>query len=132
MGLGASRSWGASRRRTKPLDRVRGSMPDCAAATRSRTVCRVRPARRVAACGNAASGDLHHGLPFILRGVRLLGADSVNPPAEERNAAWERPRRDLDRELRRRLTITADPRRTCRAWPDDILRGASAGASSWT
>jgi acrylyl-CoA reductase (NADPH) len=35
-------------------------------------------------------------MPFILRGVRLLGVDSVMCPKGPRLAAWERLARDLD------------------------------------
>jgi acrylyl-CoA reductase (NADPH) len=35
--------------------------------------------------------------PFILRGVCLLGIDSVMCPIEPRKVAWERLARDLDR-----------------------------------
>jgi acrylyl-CoA reductase (NADPH) len=35
-------------------------------------------------------------MPFILRGVRLLGVDSVMCPKAPRLAAWERLARDLD------------------------------------
>lgn len=34
--------------------------------------------------------------PFILRGVSLLGIDSVMAPKERRLVAWERLARDLD------------------------------------
>jgi acrylyl-CoA reductase (NADPH) len=34
--------------------------------------------------------------PFILRGVCLLGIDSVMCPLEPRKVAWERLARDLD------------------------------------
>jgi acrylyl-CoA reductase (NADPH) len=34
--------------------------------------------------------------PFILRGVSLLGIDSVMAPKKPRLAAWERLSRDLD------------------------------------
>jgi acrylyl-CoA reductase (NADPH) len=34
--------------------------------------------------------------PFILRGVALLGIDSVMAPREVRQPAWERLARDLD------------------------------------
>ncbi|HEX9953503.1 MAG TPA: acryloyl-CoA reductase [Rubricoccaceae bacterium] len=43
----------------------------------------------VAACGNAASADLHTTVfPFILRGVTLAGIDSNTATAEQRTAAW--------------------------------------------
>ncbi|MBP0574327.1 oxidoreductase, partial [Mycobacterium tuberculosis] len=35
---------------------------------------------------------------FILRGVSLLGVDSVQAPAPRRAAAWARIARDLDRD----------------------------------
>jgi len=45
----------------------------------------------VAACGLAAGFDLPTTvMPFILRGVKLLGIDSVACPYERRVAAWER------------------------------------------
>lgn len=53
----------------------------------------------VAACGLAGSADLPGSvLPFILRGVALLGVDSVNAPRNKRDAAWARLARDLDRD----------------------------------
>jgi acrylyl-CoA reductase (NADPH) len=53
----------------------------------------------VAACGLAAGMDLPASVaPFILRGVCLLGIDSVMCPLEKRNAAWARLARDLDRQ----------------------------------
>lgn len=51
----------------------------------------------VAACGLAQGFDLPATvMPFILRGVRLLGVDSVMAPKETRLKAWERLARDLD------------------------------------
>jgi alcohol dehydrogenase len=45
----------------------------------------------VAACGNVASPALELTVyPFILRGVKLLGIDSVNPPIAARRALWAR------------------------------------------
>ncbi len=45
----------------------------------------------VAACGMVASGALELTVfPFILRGVKLLGIDSVNVSIDERRAMWER------------------------------------------
>ena len=52
----------------------------------------------IAACGLAAGMDLPTSVaPFILRGVCLLGIDSVMCPIGPRRAAWERLARDLDR-----------------------------------
>ena len=51
----------------------------------------------VAACGLAQGFDLPATvMPFILRGVRLLGVDSVMAPKGPRLKAWDRLARDLD------------------------------------
>jgi acrylyl-CoA reductase (NADPH) len=51
----------------------------------------------VAACGNAQGLDLPGSVaPFILRGVSLLGINSVTRPKEERITAWRRLRELLD------------------------------------
>ncbi len=45
----------------------------------------------VAACGLAGGVDLPTTvMPFILRGVRLIGIDSVNQPLAKREIAWRR------------------------------------------
>lgn len=61
----------------------------------------------VAVCGNAAGMDLPTFVaPFILRGVSLLGIDSVMAPKEERIAAWTRLARDLNRDKLAAMTTT--------------------------
>ncbi|CAN7256377.1 acrylyl-CoA reductase (NADPH) [Rhizobacter sp. LjRoot28] len=51
----------------------------------------------VAACGLAQGHDLPATvMPFILRGVALLGVDSVMAPLARREEAWARLARDLD------------------------------------
>ena len=52
----------------------------------------------IAACGLAGGMDLPSSVaPFILRGVCLLGIDSVMCPLQWRKVAWGRLARDLDR-----------------------------------
>ncbi len=52
----------------------------------------------VAACGLAQGSDLPATvMPFILRGVKLVGIDSVHCPKARRLAAWERLARHLDK-----------------------------------
>lgn len=59
----------------------------------------------VAACGLAGGMDLPATVaPFILRGVTLVGVDSVMAPMEKRIAAWDRLSRDLDRGALARIT----------------------------
>jgi len=51
----------------------------------------------VAACGLAQGMDFSSSVaPFILRGVRLIGVDSVMAPRAEREEAWARLATDLD------------------------------------
>jgi acrylyl-CoA reductase (NADPH) len=53
----------------------------------------------VAACGLAGGMDLPTSVaPFILRGVSLVGIESVNMKMPRRRKAWERLARDLDRQ----------------------------------
>src|SRR3954452_24805281 len=59
----------------------------------------------VAACGLAQGMDLPASVaPFILRGVALLGVDSVLAPMHLREQAWLRLARDLDPKLLESMT----------------------------
>lgn len=59
----------------------------------------------VAACGNAGGAEFTTSVfPFILRGVKLIGVESVMVPPDERRAAWERIARDLPTALIDRMT----------------------------
>ena len=59
----------------------------------------------IAACGLAGGMDLPGSVaPFILRGVSLLGVDSVQCPQALRNAAWQRLASDLDRGMLSAMT----------------------------
>ncbi|MGC3996930.1 MAG: MDR family oxidoreductase [Anaeromyxobacter sp.] len=81
----------------------------------------------VAACGLAGGTDLPTTvLPFILRGVRLLGVESVTASAERRVRAWERLARDVPVELLDGLTteIGLDE---VPAWSERILAGQVRG-----
>ena len=61
----------------------------------------------VAACGNAAGMDLPTSVaPFILRGVSLLGINSVTLPKALREEAWARLVTDLDRDKLKAMTTT--------------------------
>jgi acrylyl-CoA reductase (NADPH) len=61
----------------------------------------------IAACGNAAGMDLPTSVaPFILRGVSLLGIDSVRSSKERRNEAWGRLAEEIDRAKLAEMTTT--------------------------
>lgn len=58
----------------------------------------------VAACGLAQGGDLPASvMPFILRGVSLVGVDSVMAPLAKRELAWARLAEELDPALLERM-----------------------------
>ncbi len=62
----------------------------------------------VASCGNAGGIELPTTvLPFILRGVALLGIDSAMCPIERRRQAWSRLATDLPFDLLDAMTETA-------------------------
>ena len=59
----------------------------------------------MAACGLAQGMDLPTSVaPFILRGVKLIGINSVTTPLPRRQRAWDRLARDLD--LKTLATLT--------------------------
>ncbi|HEV2553786.1 MAG TPA: MDR family oxidoreductase [Bosea sp. (in: a-proteobacteria)] len=81
----------------------------------------------VAACGLAQGMDLPASVaPFILRGVSLLGIDSVMCPKPRRLEAWARLAADLDRDrlalMTTRIPLT-DVIETARAIVDGKVRG---------
>ncbi|MBV1797590.1 MDR family oxidoreductase [Siccirubricoccus sp. G192] len=67
----------------------------------------IRYGGAVAACGLAQGMDLPGSVaPFILRGVGLLGVDSVMAPRARRLEAWSRLARELDRTKLAAMTST--------------------------
>ena len=84
----------------KPLAKERwaGGIDSVGSTTLANVLSMTKYAGAVAACGLAAGMDLPSSVaPFILRGVCLLGIDSVMCPIELRKAAWSRLASDLDR-----------------------------------
>jgi acrylyl-CoA reductase (NADPH) len=81
----------------------------------------------VAACGNAAGMDLPASVaPFILRGVSLLGINSVTLPKGLREEAWARLVNDLDRDKLKKMTTTVgfeDIRETAEKIAEGKVRG---------
>ena len=83
----------------KPLQRERwaGVIDSVGSTTLANACAATKYGGAVAACGLAGGADFPATvMPFILRGVRLLGIDSVMAPKGPRMAAWERLARDLD------------------------------------
>ena len=83
---------------TRPLDRERwaSAIDAVGGATLATVLTQLEYRASVAACGLAGGSDLPASvIPFLLRGVNLLGIDSVMCPREERIEAWNRLAGDL-------------------------------------
>ena len=84
----------------KPLGKERwaGGIDTVGSTTLANVLAMTRYRGTVAACGLAGGMDLPSSVaPFILRGVSLIGIDSVMCPITERREAWRRLAGDLDR-----------------------------------
>jgi acrylyl-CoA reductase (NADPH) len=84
----------------KPLGRERwaGGVDSVGSTTLANLLSMTKYGGAIAACGLAGGMDLPTSVaPFILRGVCLLGIDSVMCPIGPRKVAWDRLARDLDR-----------------------------------
>jgi acrylyl-CoA reductase (NADPH) len=97
----------------RPLEKTRwAGAVDCVGGEVLAGVLRsVRYGGAVAACGNTGGVKLPTTvLPFILRGVSLLGVDSVQTPIAERKETWKRLAEDLrpphlDETIAREITL---------------------------
>lgn len=81
----------------------------------------------IASFGNAGGIELHTTvLPFILRGVRLIGVDSAYTPMETRRRVWQRLATDLrPRHLKDiAVTITLDD---LQGYFEKMLKGGTRG-----
>jgi acrylyl-CoA reductase (NADPH) len=84
----------------KPLAKERwaGGIDTVGSTTLANVLSQTSYGGAVAACGLAGGMDLPTTVaPFILRGVSLIGIDSVMCPQKRRREAWKRLDSDLDR-----------------------------------
>lgn len=82
----------------------------------------------VAACGLAGGADLPTTvMPFILRGVQLLGVDSVMLPLPARVRAWERLVDDLPMAVLDSITSRTVPLSAVKQTAADMLDGKLRG-----
>jgi acrylyl-CoA reductase (NADPH) len=92
----------------RPLETERwaGCINSVGGNTLARVLAQTKYAGSVAAVGLAGGSKLEHTvIPFLLRGVNLLGIDSVLCPMAKRIAAWNRLRTDLPVDKLDALTI---------------------------
>jgi acrylyl-CoA reductase (NADPH) len=84
---------------SKPLgpERWAGGIDTVGSSTLANVLSMTRYGGAIAACGLAGGMDLPATVaPFILRGVSLIGIDSVMCPLERRREAWKRLASDID------------------------------------
>lgn len=94
-------------RAPKPLEKERwaGGIDNVGSTTLANILAATRYRGAIASCGLAGGMDLPGSVaPFILRGVCLLGIDSVRAPISQRVVAWERLARELDRKKLTEIT----------------------------
>jgi acrylyl-CoA reductase (NADPH) len=109
----------------KPLQRQRwaGAVDSVGSHTLVNVLAQTTYGGTVTACGLAQGADLPGTvLPFILRGVRLLGINSVDAPRPLREEAWSRLATDLDLGLLDAMTETVPL-----AGAQDVARRILAG-----
>jgi acrylyl-CoA reductase (NADPH) len=91
----------------KPLAKARwaGGIDNVGSVTLANILSQTKEEGVICAVGLAQGMDLPTTVaPFILRGVRLIGINSVTTPLPKRRAAWERLARDMDMAKLKSLT----------------------------
>jgi acrylyl-CoA reductase (NADPH) len=130
-GLGASeiipRAELAGEPRMLGKERWAGAVDSVGSKTLANVIASTSYGGAVAACGLAAGLDLPTSVaPFILRGISLLGIDSVQMPKPRRIQAWNRLAKDLDVAKLAAMTQTV-PLSGVRKAADEILAGKIRG-----
>lgn len=113
----------------RPLDTPRwsGAVDTVGSGTLATVLAQTHYRGAVAACGLAGGTDLPTTvLPFILRGVCLLGVDSVLCPTPVRDEAWRRLALDLPQDLLEEMT-TVEPLVRVPELAEQILAGKTRG-----
>ena len=113
----------------RPFDKERwaGAVDTVGSQTLATILAQTRYGGSVAACGLVGGNDLPTTvLPFILRGVSLLGIDSVMCPTGRRVEAWERLARDLPAQQLEEMT-TVEPMSRLPELAEEILAGQTRG-----
>ncbi|WP_315980958.1 zinc-binding dehydrogenase [Aliamphritea spongicola] len=93
----------------RPLgkERWRAAVDSIGSHTLANVIAQTQYGGAVTSCGLAQGADLPLTvMPFILRGVSLLGIDSVMAPKAAREEAWARLQQDLDLEKLELLSET--------------------------
>lgn len=109
----------------KPLQKARfaGAVDSVGSTPLANILAQTQWGGVVTACGLAAGADLKTTvMPFILRGVNLVGVNSVDAPAEYRDEAWALLAESLDTDKLATYTDTVDLEGAIQAGAD-LLQG---------
>lgn len=113
----------------KPLQKERwaGVVDSVGSHTLANAVAQVRYGGTVAACGLAQGMDFPASVaPFILRGVKLIGVDSVMAPRDRRIAAWSNLALEMKDDTLQKITHEI-PLADALTWAPTILAGGVRG-----
>ncbi len=113
----------------KPLQKERwaGVVDSVGSHTLANAVAQVRYGGTVAACGLAQGMDFPASVaPFILRGVKLIGVDSVMAPIDRRIAAWSNLASEIKPDTLAKITQQISLGDAL-AWAPKILAGEVRG-----
>ena len=113
----------------KPLQKERwaGVVDSVGSHTLANAVAQVRYGGTVAACGLAQGMDFPASVaPFILRGVKLIGVDSVMAPIDRRIAAWSNLASEIKPDTLEKITQQISLAEAL-AWAPKILAGEVRG-----
>jgi acrylyl-CoA reductase (NADPH) len=115
----------------RPLEKQRwaGAVHTVGSSVLARVLAQTSYGGAVAACGLAGGTDLPVTvMPFVLRGVSLLGVDSVMCPSACRREAWKRLSQELSEETIERVSRTIPLREVPRE-AELMVAGQGRGAS---
>ncbi len=113
----------------KPLQKERwaGVVASVGSHTLAHAVAQTRYSGVVTACGLAQGMDLPGSVaPFILRGVKLVGVDSVMAPQARRIAAWSNLATEIKDDMLAKITQEISLAEAL-AWAPKILAGEVRG-----
>ena len=113
----------------RPLggERFVGAIDSVGGNTLANLLTQMKYGGSVSACGLAGGAELKTTvIPFLLRGVNLLGIDSVMCPKEKRKTAWARLAKELPKDLLE-TTITECKLEDVVKLGGDILKGQVRG-----
>ncbi len=127
--LGASRITGRLSAPERPMDSAEwaGAIDSVGGDTLASVLSKIQYGGSVAAYGVAAGHQLNTTVfPFILRGVNLLGVDSVQCPMDARLDAWQRLAQDLPADKIEQM-MRVEPLSNVQALSGAILAGDIRG-----